>query len=105
MMYGESSAASKVEESVAMFLSFHCNCNFSKFQCQLSYHNCNCNHLIDILRDNLSDNKVIYDVKQYRSNYTNIIKKNWCPHFYDLKRDIGGNKYILLLDESNDASN
>ena len=36
------------------------------------------------------------------SKCTNIIKKVLCPHLEDQKRDIGGNGYRFLLDESND---
>ena len=51
-----SGAASKVEESVAIFFSFHCTI-------------ANCDRLIDMLENSPSDNKVIDDVSIHRSKY------------------------------------
>ena len=63
---------------------------------------CKCDHLIDMLRNNLSDNKDNNDAKLHPSKCTNIIKKVLCTHCEDLKRDIGGNRYSFSLDESID---
>ena len=51
----------------------------------------NCDHLIDMLRNYLSDCKVIGYVKMHGSKCANIIKKCYV-YFEDLKRDIGDNK-------------
>ena len=85
-------ASSKVEGSIAMFLSCHCAI-------------ANCVHLIDMLKNNIGDSKVVNNVKMYRSKCKNVIKNIFCSHFEEnLKCDIGSNKYSLLLDESNDVS-
>ena len=54
----------------------------------------------DMLKNYLSDNKDIGDVKKHRNKYNKVL----CLNFEDLERDIGGNKYYLLLYESNDIS-
>ena len=83
-------ASSKIEGSIAMFLSCHCAI-------------ANCDHLVDMMKNN--SNKDVDDVKMHRSKSTNIIKNILCPHFEEkLKCDIGSNKYSLLLDESNDVT-
>ena len=54
-----------------MFLSCHCaitNCE-------------NCDHMVDMLKHNISDCKAIDDVKMHRTKCANIITNVLCPHF------------------------
>ena len=62
------SAASKFKGSVTMFLSCHCAI-------------ANCDHISYMLKNNLSDNKVIDDVKMHHSKCTNIIIKSFVSPF------------------------
>ena len=81
-----------LEGSIAMFLS----CHSAIF---------NCDHMVDMLKHNISNCKTIDDVKMHRTKCTNIIKNVLCPHFEEeLTNDIGNNKFSLLLDESNNIS-
>ena len=88
----KSSESAKIEGSLAMFLCCHCAIR-------------NCDHLVDLLKNNVCNNKAIDEVKMHRTKCTNIIKNVLCPHFEeDLRCDVGSNKFSLLLDESNDIS-
>ena len=59
--------------SVTMFLN--CQCAIENFD-----------HLINMLKNNTSDNRVIDGEKMHRSKCTDIIKKVLCAHFDELKR-------------------
>ena len=62
----------------------------------------NCDHMVDMLKHNISNCKTIDDVKMHRTKCANIIKNVLCPHFEEeLTNDIGNNVFSLLLDESN----
>lgn len=88
----KSNESSNLEGSIAMFLSCHCAIS-------------SCDHLVDLIKNNIYDCKVVSDVKMHRTKCSNIIRNVLCSHFENkLKTDIGNNKYSLLLDESNDIS-
>ena len=79
-----SSASSKIESSIAMFLSCHCAI-------------ANCDHLVDMMKNNISS-KDVDDVKMHRSKCTSIIKNVLSPHFEEkLKYDIGSNKMCIKV--------
>ena len=56
----KSSAASRVEGAIAMFLTCHCAIS-------------SCDHMVDLLKNNISDCKVINDVKMHRTKCSQIL--------------------------------
>ena len=82
--------AHNIEGCIAMFLSCHCVIT-------------NYDHMVNMLKHNMSKCKAIDDVKTHRTKCTNIIIDVLCPHFEEeLTDDIGSNMLSLSLHESND---
>ena len=83
---------SQLEDNIALFLSCHSAIS-------------NCNHLVYMFKNKVCDSKILTDMKIHQTKCTNIIKNILCSHFEaDLLKDIGKNKFSLLIDESNDKS-
>jgi hypothetical protein len=61
----KSDETSELEGSIAMF--FACHCAIS-----------NCDHLIDLLKNNIPDCKVVSGAKMHRTKCSNIIKNILC---------------------------
>ena len=59
---------------------------------------------VEILKFSKLKYKLIHILKNNVSDNNNIGKKVSFLHFEDLMRDIGGNRYNLLHDESNEIS-
>ena len=65
----------------------------------------NCDHMVDVLKHNISNCKAIYYVKMHHTRSISIIIKNsYVLNFKELTDDIACSKNSLLLDESNDIS-
>ena len=74
-----------------MFLSCHCAIT-------------NCDHMFDMLTNNISNFKATDDVKMHRTKCTILLQIS-CHHFEkELTDDIGSNKCSLSLDDSIDIS-
>ena len=81
--------AHDIEGCIAMFHSCHCAIT-------------NCDHMNDMLKHNISDSRIIHDVKMHRTKCTNIITNVLCPYFEkEFTDDMRSNKLSSLLDESN----
>uniref|UniRef100_A0A0L8HXX6 DUF4371 domain-containing protein n=1 Tax=Octopus bimaculoides TaxID=37653 RepID=A0A0L8HXX6_OCTBM len=75
--------------------------NLAMFICCRSSFN-NCDHLIELCKNNMSDNDIISKVKLHRTKCANIVRNVVVPYFDgDLISDIGDRKFSIL-DESND---
>lgn len=86
------SETSKLEASISLFLCCHSAIS-------------NCDHLVDMCKNNISHNKAVSDMKMHRTKCTNIIKNTLCRYFQtDLQEDIGENNFSILIDESNDIT-
>ena len=85
-------SVSKLEGTLAMFVS-----------CHLSI--VNTDHLVDLCKNRIDDSKTTTQLKMHRTKCSEMIKTVIANHFEeDLVNDIGGKKFSLLLDESNDIT-
>ncbi|KAL0830065.1 hypothetical protein ABMA28_003522 [Loxostege sticticalis] len=62
-------------------------------------------HLTDLCKDIFPDSKAVIDLKLHRTKCTQVINQVLAPHFKEeLLKDIGTQKYSIILDESTDIS-
>ncbi|XP_047039292.1 uncharacterized protein LOC124644115 [Helicoverpa zea] len=62
-------------------------------------------HLTDLVKLAFPDSKATDDLKMHRTKCTEVIKNVLAPHFTEeLIKDIGQQKYSLIIDESTDIS-
>ncbi|KAL4716426.1 hypothetical protein ACJJTC_015854 [Scirpophaga incertulas] len=82
----------KAEGMLALYISEH-----SSVSC--------IDHLTDLVKSAFPDSKITSDLKMHRTKCTEVIKNVLAPHFVEeLRKDIGQQKYSLIIDESTDIS-
>ncbi|CAG4970092.1 unnamed protein product [Parnassius apollo] len=65
----------------------------------------NTDHLTDLCKEVFHDSKCAKDIKMHRTKCTQVINQVLAPHFKDtLLKDIGTQKYSIILDASTDVS-
>ncbi|CAG4969372.1 unnamed protein product [Parnassius apollo] len=82
----------KAEGQLALFIAEHTSIS-------------NTDHLTDLCKEVFHDSKCAKDIKMHRTKCTQVINQVLAPHFKDtLLKDIGTQKYSIILDESTDVS-
>lgn len=62
-------------------------------------------HLVSVEKANLTDSRIVEQIKLKRSKCSAILTNVWYPELKaQLKKDIGNGYYSLIIDESNDIS-
>ena len=73
----------KLEGTISMFL-----CCYSVLS--------SCDHLVFLFKNNMTNSKMVADLKMHHTKCLNVIKNILCDHFdKDLRHDIGDNKFCL----------
>ena len=85
------SEAHNIEGCIAMFFSCHCAIT-------------NCDHMVDMLKHNISNCNTIDNAKMHRTKCTILLQMCHVLILKELTDNIGSNKFSLLLDECNDIS-
>lgn len=82
----------KAERMLALYITEH-----SSVSC--------IDHKTDLVKLAFPDSKTTDDLKMHRTKCTEVIKNVLAPHFTEeLIKDIGQQKYSLIIDESTDIS-